>query len=270
MQRATWPPTANFSRGRLTVWRVTRATGALTPMAASVTGLIGAGGVAWSPSGSLVAVTHDASFQDKTSISVLRVNSVAGTVTHVSGSPFTVSSAALISRAGSLVWHPSGNLLASVDQLAGVVHVFRINQTTGAVTEAAGSPVYPHPTDAPRHLTFSPDGTFLATANQGYNGCCGTTVSMFRVNATTGALTPITQGPVMAGEAPNSVTFYPSGVRLVTANAGFQQTPLAIGSITSFDVNTTTGVLSGGRTSTRGSIGRSRRRSSAPSARCSR
>ena len=63
-------------------------------------------------------------------------------------------------------------------------------------------------------VAFSPDGSMLATANQGDN-----TVSVFSVG-TGGALTEVTGSPFPTGSAPASVAFSPDGSLLATANQG--------------------------------------------------
>jgi hypothetical protein len=64
-------------------------------------------------------------------------------------------------------------------------------------------------------VAFSPTGGLLATANGGND-----TVSVFSVNATTGALTSPGSFSTGSGTGPRSVAFSPTGGLLATANLG--------------------------------------------------
>jgi 6-phosphogluconolactonase (cycloisomerase 2 family) len=85
----------------------------------------------------------------------------------------------------------------------------------------------------PVALAFSPGGKVLATANQTDN-----TVSVFSVNPSTGALTPVAGSPFPIGttHGPLSVAFSPSGALLATAN-------FTSSSVSVFSVNPSTGAL---------------------------
>jgi 6-phosphogluconolactonase (cycloisomerase 2 family) len=107
---------------------------------------------------------------------------------------------------------------------------------------AAGSPGFAPVTGSPfatggvpNAVAFSPSGGLLAVANENPNGPSGT-VSVFSVNSSTGALTPVTGSPfATGGEHPHSLAFSPSGGLLATADAGH--------AVSVFSVNSSTGAL---------------------------
>ncbi len=91
------------------------------------------------------------------------------------------------------------------------VSIFAVNQTTGVLTKITGSPFAAG--NSPRSVTYSPDGLFLAVANQNSDD-----VSIFSVNQSTGALTEIFGSPFAAGTLPSSVAYSPDGLFLAVAN----------------------------------------------------
>ena len=67
--------------------------------------------------------------------------------------------------------------------------------------------------DRPQSLAYSPDGLFLAVANEGDD-----TISIFAVNLLTGVLSEIGGSPFSAGDKPSSVAYSPNGLFLANAN----------------------------------------------------
>jgi hypothetical protein len=95
------------------------------------------------------------------------------------------------------------------------VSVFSVNVSTGALTPVSGSPFTTGV--GLMSVAFSPSGRLLAAANAGDKGV-GSTVSVFSVNVSTGALTPVSGSPFATGAGPVSVAFSPSGGLLAAAN----------------------------------------------------
>jgi len=129
------------------------------------------------------------------------------------------------------------------DTFAGNVSMFGINGTTGALT-SIGSPVA---ADFGSHsVTVDTSGKFVYVANDGAFEVTGGSVSMYTINAATGALTSI--GTIAAPCAPPpspgscasfSVTVDPSGKFAYVANeGGFAPT-----SVSMYTINATTGTL---------------------------
>jgi 6-phosphogluconolactonase (cycloisomerase 2 family) len=85
----------------------------------------------------------------------------------------------------------------------------------------------------PISMAVDPTGKFAYVANAGSNN-----VSMYSVNAATGALTSI--GTIAVGSFPQSVTIDPSGKFVYVANAGDF---LDAGSVSMFTINASTGAL---------------------------
>jgi DNA-binding beta-propeller fold protein YncE len=117
--------------------------------------------------------------------------------------------------------------------------VFTASAVTGALAPANQFPVtespsvYPDMGMDPVSVVFSPGGGLLATANEGAND-----VSVFKVNASSGALTPVTQSATngLTGMEPDSVAFSPGGGLLATADE-------SANAVSVFKVNPSTGAL---------------------------
>lgn len=129
------------------------------------------------------------------------------------------------------------------DTFAGNVSMFGINGTTGALT-SIGSPVAAD--FGPHSVTVDTSGEFVYVANDGAFEVTGGSVSMYTINAATGALTsigtmaaPCASPPSPGSCASFSVTVDPSGKFAYVANeGGFAPT-----SISMYSVDGTTGAL---------------------------
>jgi 6-phosphogluconolactonase len=199
------------------VFSVDPSTGALTAVPGSPFGT-GAGAVAFSPSGRWLATLTGAE-----SVLVFSVDPTTGALTPVAGSPFLIGP-----RSGpvSIAFSPDGRLLTTANLDAGTLSVFSVNPSTGSLTPVAGSPFHD-----PRarlgagsgvaSVAFSRDGRLLAAGN--------TTevypkprpvhsVSVFSVNRSTGALSPVAGSPFTTPSGVWGVAFSPVGGVLATAN----------------------------------------------------
>jgi 6-phosphogluconolactonase len=196
-----------FGGGTVSVFSVSQTSGALSPVAGSpfTTGSAPTS-VAFSPSGGLLATAN----LDGDSVSLFSVNETSGAVTPVAGSPVPAGYAP-----STVAFSPSGGLLGTVNAGDSTVSVFSVNQTSGALSPVAGSPFATGsgPATNPYAVAFSPSGGLLATANRN-----GDSVSLFSVNQTSGALTPLAGSPFATGTNPISVAFSPSGALLATSN----------------------------------------------------
>lgn len=123
----------------------------------------------------------------------------------------------------------------------GNVSVFGI-MSTGAL-EARGAVASGDGVTAPgpTSVAVNPAGTFVYVAN---NGIKSTTtngsVSAYRVNTSTGALTPISGSPFPAGLHSNAVTVDPTGRFVYVTNSG---DGLTNGTLSAYTVNPGTGAL---------------------------
>lgn len=114
-------------------------------------------------------------------------------------------------------WLPSSNQFAYVaNQNANNVSGYKINAANGTWTPVAGSP-FTTGTSGPASVHVSPDGRFLYVANQYAED---NDVVGFRIDGTTGKLTPVPGSPFTAGSGPTSIAIDPSGRFAYVANLG--------------------------------------------------
>src|SRR6267143_4504723 len=124
-----------------------------------------------------------------------------------------------------------------LEAFVGNVSMYTINSTTGALT-SIGSPVA---ADFGAHsVTVDPFGKFVYVANDGDFEVTGGSVSMYTINATSGALTSI--GTIAAAGRAIAVAVDPSGkfAYVVDGSNGF---PAENDNVSMYTINATTGVL---------------------------
>jgi 6-phosphogluconolactonase len=190
------------------------------------------GWIAYSPivSGNLFLAIPN--FGDNTA-SVYTVNQTTGALTEISGSPFGTGS-----QPAWLAYSPvaSGNLFAAtVNYGDNTVSVYEVNQTTGAFTQVSGSPFATG--NQPYGLAFSPivsGNLFAAVTNAADN-----TVSVYSVNQTTGAFTPIAGSPFATGNSPYNITYSP----IASGNLFAALTNFNDNNVTVYSVNQSTGAF---------------------------
>jgi hypothetical protein len=86
----------------------------------------------------------------------------------------------------------------------GTVHVFRVNTSTGGITEVPGSPF--NAGLLPNQLTVDPTGRFVYVINQQSQD-----ITTFGVDPLTGALTQLPGSPVLIGTQPITAAPDPTG-----------------------------------------------------------
>ena len=185
--------------------------------------------VAISPSGTLMAVANEGSG----SVSMFKIDPLTGSLTPVTQSP--ASNATTGTSPSSVAFHPSGGLIAVTNLADNSVSIFMVDPTTGLLTPVTQSPASNATTGtSPSSVAFSPSGGLIAVTNLGDNS-----VSMFKVDPTTGLLTPVVQSPASnaaTGSDPGSVAFSPSGGLIAVTNYNS-------GSVSMFTVDPVTGLL---------------------------
>ena len=124
-------------------------------------------GVAFSPSGGLLAYTNPGSNGGGHTVSVYAVGP-GDAVSQVSGSPFATGT-----DPAALAFSPSGGLLADANRKSNTVSVYAVG-SGGLLSPISGSPFSTG--NAPVAVAFSPGGGLLATANSG-----GNSVSVYAV-----------------------------------------------------------------------------------------
>ncbi|MBX9744260.1 MAG: lactonase family protein [Chlamydiales bacterium] len=126
-------------------------------------------------------------------ITVYLADPITGALTEIPGSPFTTGNKPAWQAYSPLI---SGNLFSAVVNLNDdTVSVYEVDQTTGAFTPVAGSPFATGA--SPYTVAFSPvvlGNLFAAVTNSGDN-----TVSVYAVNASTGAFTAVPGSPFPTG-----------------------------------------------------------------------
>jgi 6-phosphogluconolactonase len=192
---------ADFSSNNIEVYTVNQTSGVWTSIGTFATGS-GPEAIAYSPiaSGNLFAAAANAN--DNT-VSVYSVNQTTGAFTPVAGSPFATGTGPTWVAFSPIA---SGNLFAAVANFDdNTVSVYSVNQTTGAFTPVAGSPFATgtHPLE----IAYSPvaSGNLFAAIANGVDN----TVSVYAVNQTTGAFTPVAGSPFATGAGPVGIAFSP-------------------------------------------------------------
>ncbi len=177
------------------------------------------------------------------SVSMYAINPTTGALTSI-GSPVAADFGAK-----SVTVDPSGKFAYVANQDGGslgggTVSMYTINPTTGALTSigtiAAPCAGPPSPGScAPDSVAVDPSGKFAYVANEG--GFTPTSVSMYTINATTGALTSI--GTIAAGGRATSVTVDPTGKFAYVADGEPNSDASPGVNVSMYTINPTTGAL---------------------------
>ena len=210
--------------GSVSMYTIDATTGALTSIGTIGAGLF-PGAVAVDPSGRFAYVANGDLFRGTGSVSTYAIDATTGALTST-GTTVTAGAGA-----SSVAVDPSGKFAYVTHEFSDNVSMYTINAATGALTSigtiAAGI--------APRSVAVDPSGRFAYVANGG-DGLAGFfgSVSMYTIDATTGALTSI--GTIDARLSPHAVAVDPSGKFAYVANEGSNDVSL-------YTINATTGAL---------------------------
>jgi 6-phosphogluconolactonase (cycloisomerase 2 family) len=207
--------TANFRSNDVSIFTVDPNTGQLTPVTQTVAGNadtpLGPFTATFSPNGDELATANWRS----NSVSIFTVDPSTGQLTPVVQS--VAANADTGANPAAVAFSPSGDLLATANGGSSTVSMFAIDPASGQLTPVTQSaPADSDTGTTPYSIAFSPDGGLLATAN--YNA---DTVSVFTVDPTSGALTPVTQSaPANAdtGAGPAAIAFSSNWDLLATSN----------------------------------------------------
>lgn len=152
-----------------------------------------------------------AAFPSANQVAVYREDPIAGVLTQITGSPYSVGDGA-----HSLVIHPSGRYLyvANPGQSENDVSLFAI-AGNGVLTE-----IFPRATvtplgNEPEQLVMDPSGDYLYVMN-----AASENISVFSINAKTGTLTQLAGSPFPIGLAPLNMQITPSGKLLFVTAVG--------------------------------------------------
>ncbi|MCK4587132.1 MAG: beta-propeller fold lactonase family protein [Gammaproteobacteria bacterium] len=143
----------------------------------------------------------------------------SGVLTLMPGSPFAAQK-----RTRSVRVHPSGRFVYATNAHSNSISAYRVNEKTGALSPVTGSPfgtgesgdlppdlmhivdAPPEAGGAPFRVEIHPSGRYIFVTNR-----MGQSFSVFKVDADSGALTPLKGSPFDTGGLPYGVTVHPSG-----------------------------------------------------------
>ncbi len=219
---------ANEGSGNVSVFDV-QATGALTEVANSP---FASGGpnpnfLTMTPSGNHALVSN---FGTNT-VAVMSFDATSGGLAQVAGSPYTAG---------------GGPVDIAVTPDSGLVYVINHATTTGTVSvfamDSAGrltARPSQTPSTGPYGIAISPNGQYAYVAEFGGSG----SVLAFRINAATGALTPLANGTYSTVGLNYSIAINKAGTTVLVTNWGDPGLPVPTNKVTAFSANTSTGAL---------------------------
>ena len=191
----------NDSMGSISAYMIDPTTGALTQIAgspfATQAGFPGPGRLAIEPGGRFLYVGLGGSVNANHFVAAFSIDASTGELTPVAGSPFSAGNGSF-----SVAVDQSGKYLYTANSFDNTISAFTIDASTGALTSVSGSPFATGAVGGfPFALAMGPAGMFLYTANQGSDNISG-----LGINATTGALTPISGSPFASVANPFDLT----------------------------------------------------------------
>jgi len=201
---------ANGNASGVYAFGIDSTSGALAAISGSpFAGGSGPRGIALHTSGKYIYTAN----RNDNNVSGYSIDDGSGVLTAVPGSPFAVPSGSE-SQPGpqQLTVDPTGRFLYVSDHLTGDISGFTIDGTTGALKLISGSPFSDQDGQEsftqPFALVVAPSGKFLYVTNHG-----SSTISVFSVDAVSGALAKITGSP-FAIPPPSECSARPFGAAL--------------------------------------------------------
>jgi 6-phosphogluconolactonase (cycloisomerase 2 family) len=221
----------NLNGGGISVFRVNKTSGALTPVTGSPFPTTGGGFPERSlfhPSGKFL---YTGLMLNATSdISGFAVDPATGVLTPLAGSPFSGQAFGGGGGVESLAINPAGTFLYASGFFPGITG-YAVDTASGELTELSGSPFIPAGTFFNSTLAVHPSGKFLYMADFDVDG-----VRVFPI-ASDGSLgAEIAGSPFVSGTGAKDIALDPSGKFAYVINDGDTN-------VTAFNVNTTSGEL---------------------------
>jgi 6-phosphogluconolactonase (cycloisomerase 2 family) len=218
--------TANAAPGDISVYSINASTGALSESPGSPFA-VGGGptGMTFRPDGAFLYAPYTSS------VAAFSFNATTGVLTPVIGSPYAVGTLPgkpIIEPTGKFIYVPSGGG-------SGELFGFAIDAATGTLTPVPGSPYAGLRAGV---LTLGNAGSVLYVSKYLNNFPDDSSIMAFRIDATTGELTPVNGSPFAAGVAGGKIQLSPDGRFLFVANA-----TNGAALVTSFVVDQNTGAL---------------------------
>lgn len=166
-------------------------TGALSPLGVPLAIDHGAHAITTDPAGKFVMVVSSGSSTLFGTISVFSLNTTSGSLTPVAGSPFHTGV-----DPSSVTVDPTGKFVYVANTSDATVSAFTLNSTSGVLTAVANSP-FPSggggSVNGPTGIVADASGQYVYVCNASND------ISVFQVNAQTGALSALTNSPFAAG-----------------------------------------------------------------------
>jgi 6-phosphogluconolactonase len=217
---------ANKASNNISAYAINQASGALTAMSGSpfASGTSPAS-LAVDPNGQLVLTANEGS--NNVSVYTINGGNFGPVLNPVPGSPFATGTGPV-----ALTVEPSSHFVYVVNKGSNNVSAFKIG-TNGAFTAVTGSP-FATGTN-PHAVVADPLGRFVYVAGGG--AAAPGTVTAYRINSVSGALTALTGSPFAAGLNPTSLAVDVTGQFLYVTNSGD-------GTISRFTIDPSTGALS--------------------------
>lgn len=183
------------------------------------------------------------------SVAAYTINAKGGALTMVEGAPYGLgggsypASLAVDRKRGFLYVAQAGNGHNGIN-------AFTINAVTGVLTPIAGSPfLIPPPFDSATGVAVDPMGKFVYVSALCNTGCDESgpkttmgLVAAFTINASSGALTPVTGSPFRTrGYYSSGVVVDPTGKFVYVSNGTFNN--IKSGSVAAYTINAKSGAL---------------------------
>jgi 6-phosphogluconolactonase len=161
------------------------------------------------------------------SVLLLNINGATGTV---SVGPKTPPTQNITPR--GLALHPSKKFLYVANARANTISIFNVG-AAGILTLGGTTPAGNGPTSA----VIDPTGTYLLVTNVFGSNASGGDISVYTMDAGSGALTEVAGSPFPANASPTAIQFTNSGSFVYVTNTN-------IGMVTGFSFSSSTGALS--------------------------
>jgi 6-phosphogluconolactonase (cycloisomerase 2 family) len=226
--------------GYVSMYSINPTTGALASIGPPAsTNDIGTDSVTIDPLGKFAYVANEGIYATDGSVSAYSIDATTGALTPTSGgisgnSPaFCCFTAVAVDPSDKFAYVTNG------DSFPPSVSMYTINGANGALTYFGTIVAEGFPTS----VVVDPSGQFVYVAAETEYGTTGPgSVSMYAINATTGALTSlgtIATGTMIAESSSTSIAVDPSGAFAYVANSGSNN-------VSMYSINATTGVLTSG------------------------
>ena len=222
--------------GYVSMYTINPTTGALAPIGPPVTSLdYTAESVTIDPSGKFVYVANAGDdYSSDGSVVSYTINATTEALTSTGAimgncPGLCVPESVALDPSGKFAYVPNGG-----GESNGVA-MYTINATTGSLTSTGMIPVEGYAVSVAVH----PSGKFAYAANANNTPGMAGNVSMYTINATTGALTSIETvetGTIFGEPNPNAMAVDPTGSFAYVANSGSNN-------VSMYSINTTTGIL---------------------------